>query len=204
MDLFGCCSSYKECSDNNKCLHISEDEYKGCSYRKNLESGKIFYGKNSGKIINFSAAPTKLYVYCYNRAFIVSSKNANGFTYSLDQETIKKLIDFFTEKEIPYKTEILEDDCISDGKDEDPANSQVIFEAFEQNFAVKNFNAWLIKNKYAAGIVKALSKREIKAKIELTGKKYCVPVRYEEINISKIEEKPKEKTYLQSSLFQSA
>lgn len=40
---FGCCSRYKECSDAKKCVHPDEDRSKYCQYRKNLESGKIFY-----------------------------------------------------------------------------------------------------------------------------------------------------------------
>lgn len=46
-DLFGCCSSYVECSDSRSCLHKSEPDYAGCMYRKNLEKGRIFYGKNA-------------------------------------------------------------------------------------------------------------------------------------------------------------
>lgn len=46
VEKFGCCSSFVECSDALRCLHESEMEYLGCYYVKNLESGKIFYGKN--------------------------------------------------------------------------------------------------------------------------------------------------------------
>lgn len=45
-DPFGCCSSYLECSDAKECIRI-DLRAKACIYRKNLESGKIFYGKNS-------------------------------------------------------------------------------------------------------------------------------------------------------------
>lgn len=44
-DPFGCCSSYLECSDEKKCIR-TDLRAKACIYRKNLESGKIFYGKN--------------------------------------------------------------------------------------------------------------------------------------------------------------
>lgn len=44
--VFGCCSKYLECSDAKRCLHADELRYASCTYRKNLESGKIFYGKN--------------------------------------------------------------------------------------------------------------------------------------------------------------
>lgn len=43
---FGCCSKYVECSDAKKCLHQNSMYARGCYYRKNLEAGKIFYGKN--------------------------------------------------------------------------------------------------------------------------------------------------------------
>lgn len=43
---FACCSSYVECSDKMQCVHYDLLYAKGCSYRKNLESGRIFYGVN--------------------------------------------------------------------------------------------------------------------------------------------------------------
>lgn len=42
-DKFGCCSKYKECSAAKKCLHDNVFYSKACWYRKNLESGNIFY-----------------------------------------------------------------------------------------------------------------------------------------------------------------
>ena len=44
-DMFGCCSSYMECSDKKRCIK-DNDFSRNCYYRKNLEMGKIFYGKN--------------------------------------------------------------------------------------------------------------------------------------------------------------
>ncbi len=41
--IFGCCSSYKECSDAKKCIHPNFLYAKGCQYRQNLEAGRIFY-----------------------------------------------------------------------------------------------------------------------------------------------------------------
>ncbi len=46
VDNFGCCSRYIECSDTLKCINPDKKLAKGCQYRENLESGKIFYGKN--------------------------------------------------------------------------------------------------------------------------------------------------------------
>lgn len=42
-EKFGCCSKYKECSDAGECLHDDKFYAKACWYRKNLESGNIFY-----------------------------------------------------------------------------------------------------------------------------------------------------------------
>lgn len=46
FEIFGCCSKYELCSDLKKCIHTDPFYSEACMYRKNLESGKIFYGKN--------------------------------------------------------------------------------------------------------------------------------------------------------------
>ena len=43
---FGCCDKYIQCSDALKCIHEDLLYSTSCMYRKNLENGKIFYGKN--------------------------------------------------------------------------------------------------------------------------------------------------------------
>lgn len=43
---FGCCCRYEECSNAKTCLHENKLYATGCFYRKNLESGRIFYGVN--------------------------------------------------------------------------------------------------------------------------------------------------------------
>lgn len=45
-EAFGCCNDYIRCSDASKCLHARDRFYTNCMYRKNLEAGTIFYGKN--------------------------------------------------------------------------------------------------------------------------------------------------------------
>lgn len=45
-DSFGCCNDFIRCSDQLECLHKDNLEYVGCLYRRNLEAGKVFYGKN--------------------------------------------------------------------------------------------------------------------------------------------------------------
>ena len=46
-DNIGCCSRYRKCSDAMRCVSPYPDISARCVYRKNLESGKPFYGKNS-------------------------------------------------------------------------------------------------------------------------------------------------------------
>lgn len=46
VDIFGCCSRYVECSDQNKCIHPDIKIAQGCIYKTSLEKGKIFYGEN--------------------------------------------------------------------------------------------------------------------------------------------------------------
>ncbi len=41
-----CCSRYLECSDAKKCVHPDKTFAMACGYRKILNSGKIYYGKN--------------------------------------------------------------------------------------------------------------------------------------------------------------
>jgi len=43
---FGCCSLFEECSDARKCIHENKLYATACSYRHNLEHGRIFYGRN--------------------------------------------------------------------------------------------------------------------------------------------------------------
>ena len=46
VEMFGCCNDHVRCSDARCCLHADDKFYLGCIYRKNLEAGRIFYGKN--------------------------------------------------------------------------------------------------------------------------------------------------------------
>ena len=43
---FACCSRYEACSDALTCVHPDIKFALGCQYRRNLNEGKIFYGKN--------------------------------------------------------------------------------------------------------------------------------------------------------------
>lgn len=44
---FGCCHRYRECSDAKHCLCTQDEKSSRCAYRKNLEAGNIFYGRNA-------------------------------------------------------------------------------------------------------------------------------------------------------------
>lgn len=52
-ESFGCCHRFRQCSDAGRCLIPDLDYSSACSYRKNLEKGLIFYGKNAA---GFSSA----------------------------------------------------------------------------------------------------------------------------------------------------
>lgn len=43
---FACCSQFEQCSDAKRCVHENRLYSTACSYRRNLEAGRIFYGKN--------------------------------------------------------------------------------------------------------------------------------------------------------------
>lgn len=43
---FGCCSQFEKCSDAKKCVHENKLYSTACQYRRHLENGRIFYGKN--------------------------------------------------------------------------------------------------------------------------------------------------------------
>ena len=45
-ERYGCCSRYLLCSDEKKCVNPDQIMALACAYKKNLEAGIIFYGKN--------------------------------------------------------------------------------------------------------------------------------------------------------------
>ena len=46
VENFGCCSKYIECSNKKKCVHNDIKFRLGCSYKKNLDKNRIFFGVN--------------------------------------------------------------------------------------------------------------------------------------------------------------
>lgn len=71
VECFGCCSQYNECSNQKKCVQKDIKLAKGCAYKRNLDNGSIFYGKNR----NVESA----------KKYIKSEKLAKGLLY-LDVE----------------------------------------------------------------------------------------------------------------------
>jgi len=46
IHTFDCCGRYMECSDARHCVHSDPRASVGCSYKRNLANGRVFYGKN--------------------------------------------------------------------------------------------------------------------------------------------------------------
>ncbi len=43
-ETFGCCNDFLRCSEAEACIHQDDRIYNGCTYRTNLEQGRIYYG----------------------------------------------------------------------------------------------------------------------------------------------------------------
>ena len=59
FDRFDCCGKFKECSDAGRCLHDDMLYSTACTYRKKLESGIVFYGKNKTLLPSVSTIQTE-------------------------------------------------------------------------------------------------------------------------------------------------
>lgn len=46
VSTFGCCHKYVACSDARHCVHANPFYAVGCTYKKSLDAGRIFYGSN--------------------------------------------------------------------------------------------------------------------------------------------------------------
>ena len=46
-DAFDCCGRFRECSDKKKCIHQDNSYASRCSYKKSLQKGIVYYGKNA-------------------------------------------------------------------------------------------------------------------------------------------------------------
>ncbi len=45
-ETFACCNDFMRCSDAGACIHQEDRFFNGCTYRQNLEQGRVFYGPN--------------------------------------------------------------------------------------------------------------------------------------------------------------
>lgn len=77
-DAFGCCSRYSACSDAKACLIPDCDYSKNCIYRKSLEQGHIFYGKNADK---FNVAVYQSFVDNYSVLSANAAELLRGILY---------------------------------------------------------------------------------------------------------------------------
>lgn len=192
-ESFGCCSLYIECSDAKQCLRdVNNSEYTGCYYRKNLEAGRIFYGKNAGKepeiviiepeivqenpkiVPNWRKPERYIYLTCYNQPFKILLRNKVGLSYGLKEESFIKLKNLFEALDVPYITGLCESEY--EAKEKQICNYRVTIEAGEDKYNVLNYNSLLIPEKIARGIQKAFEVKGIPAKAEQYGRYNAVEI----------------------------
>lgn len=178
-EKFSCCSSYMQCSDAKKCLHADDPLYQGCAYRCNLDTEKIFYGKNVIKtaknVIKTVKNVTKndfsdeflerykrysLYLICYDYRLIVS-KNIRGFSYGLRAEEVEELKNIFNVLEVPCTTEIDESECNREG-----GGSRVILKMPDSNYTVSNYDHRLIPQEISKKLSQALERKGLESFVE--------------------------------------
>lgn len=173
-----------ECSDNMGCIVPNDKDYSGCGYRKNLEDGRIFYGKNKG--IHIVKKPEvkldKLYLDCNDRNFKIGRLSKNGFTSPLTVEEVEFLTQKLTELSIPHIFYLDEQKCIMEGDAHEPANSRVNFTVpeCEAEFVIANYNSCFMLKRYADGIAKALNLKGFTASVEVKGS-YAGVVTYKHV-----------------------
>lgn len=98
-DAFGCCSSYRACSDAKVCLIPDRDYSINCIYRRTLERGHVFYGKGADK---YNAAVYQAFVDNYNALPINAVDLLRGILYyACIKKRATKLIMLADSPEIP-------------------------------------------------------------------------------------------------------
>lgn len=166
--IIGCCSKYKECSQEGKCISQIEEIKTACYYRKNLEEGLNFYSSNRTTIERFKP-DRRLYIVVNNRCFIVRKRHPKtGLSYKLKNEDIEIIENEFNEAGVNYKYNVEESECIIEGAtDEDPtrSTSQVAIKIKEHEYNILNFNTWLIKVRASNQIAEYLSDKGIEANV---------------------------------------
>jgi hypothetical protein len=113
---------------------------------------------------------TNIYLACYRQLFAVRIRTKQ-YSYRLDPETAEFLAGYFTEKGIPYRTEMdLFEDLPGDEIDIlGPCNSRVVFEIDGKEFHILSFECYLIKNYFAEKISKSFLAKGISSRVELVG-----------------------------------
>lgn len=182
-EKFGCCSKRDQCSDILQCIYKDDPEYSQCGYRKNLEAGRIFYGKNAGKkpepkiIPNWAKPEYHIYLTCYNQPFAVLARNKVGLSYQLKEESFNKLKNLFDALQVPYITDLSQGEFIDkETKEKQICNYRVTIEAGDDKYNVLNFDSLLVPEKVARGIQKAFEVRGIPAKAEQYGRYNVVDI----------------------------
>ncbi|GHU95783.1 hypothetical protein FACS1894208_09220 [Clostridia bacterium] len=78
-EVFGCCSRYRDCSMAGECVHPDADFSAACTYKVNLEGGRIFYTQNA---TGFSQDKYREIVgkvkHCLNRRGLISWNTCFG------------------------------------------------------------------------------------------------------------------------------
>lgn len=178
-ELFGCCSLNEECSDAMQCLRLNDPEYSNCGYRRNLEAGRIFYGKNATKepeivietpknVIEFSETVLEryrkheIYLVCMNKQYTVKFL-IKDFSYGLSRDQAKKLSNLFKNLEIPFSTE-----CAEPEKTEltEVCNSRVIITVGDEKFRIAAWNDYLIPSSESKKIARAFKVKGIDSGVE--------------------------------------
>lgn len=177
MDYFGCCSSYMDCSDALECLHREDAAYTGCAYRRKLEKGIVFYGKNAGRMHpakehhEKSKNPRDIYLACFGQLFVVRSWQKGRYSYKLSEEQAAGLRELFERQAVPYRMTLDFQDRI-DGEpieDDSPCYYQAVVSIDGQEYSVRNFNMNFIKQGYAERISKAFNRKGISCRCEKVG-----------------------------------
>ncbi|WP_024833808.1 hypothetical protein [Ruminiclostridium josui] len=188
---FDCCSSFMKCSDEWACVYADHPLFTGCTYRKKLESGICFYGKNqnifeplkNGKlpdgfvpfqkpVVNVKKEHIpEVYITCYKMPFAVLIRSSNTWSYKLDSDSADLIKNEFDLNNIPYRTSLeLLKDLPGDQVDLDgPCNSRVVFKIGDREFHILSFNGYLIQNWYAEKINKSLLSKGFESRVELLG-----------------------------------
>ncbi len=157
-ERFGCCHNYLRCSNEMRCTYEDDPEYSGCSYRKHLESGNIFYGKNARKNILERHWDFPLYIECFEFNLKVT-KNIRGYSYSLKEKEREDLKKIFDTLGIPCTTQLKE-------SSEERGGSRVIIKMPDLDYTVMNNDGRLIPCEVSQKLARAIENKGIECFVE--------------------------------------